>query len=275
MSADETAIPKMGEETTPPRDSATVIVARDGTAGLEIFMLERHVNSDFVGGAYVFPGGKVDEADSDPALHAFIDGADPTAAAGLVEAGERGLGFHVAALRETFEEAGVLLARHADDGSPVRLDGSDAERFAHARKALIAGETTLLGIARDEKIRYALDLMHYFNRWITPHGLHRRYDTRFFVARVPDGQTPLHDAVETTASTWVRPHDALARARAGELTVIFPTRKTLEALAEFADVDDAIASCRDKVIVPLLPRLVVHEGMPKVVLPGDDRFHDP
>lgn len=273
-SPDETAIPDLGES-TPPRDSATVIVARDGTNGLEIFMLERHVNSDFVGGAYVFPGGKVDDADSDPALHDFVDGADPEAAARKVEAGERGLGFHLAALRETFEESGVLLARHAEDGSPVRLDGSDEERFAAARRALIAGETSLLDIARAEKIRYALDLMHYWNRWITPHGLHRRYDTRFFLARVPPGQTPLHDAVETTASTWIRPADALARARSGKFTIIFPTRKTLEALDEFSNVDAAIRSCAGKAIVPLLPRLVIHDGAPKVVLPGDATLHEP
>jgi 8-oxo-dGTP pyrophosphatase MutT (NUDIX family) len=236
-------------------------------------MLERHVNSDFVGGAYVFPGGKVDDADSDPALHEYADGADPVVAAQLVEAGERGLGFHFAALREPFEEAGVLLARHADTGEMVRLD--DHERFAGARRALIAGETTLLEIARTEKIRYAFDLMHYWNRWITPHGLHRRYDTRFFLARVPAGQTPLHDAVETTASTWVRPADALARARAGKFTIIFPTRKTLEALDEFRNVDQAIASCVGKVIVPLLPKLVIHDGAPKVVLPGDPTMHEP
>lgn len=274
-SADETAIPKLGEDTTPPRDSATVIVARDAEQGLEIFMLQRHLASDFVGGAYVFPGGKVDDADSDPALHGLVDGVDPAAAAALVEAGDRGLGFHLAALRETFEEAGVLLARHAAEGSVVRLDGADESRFAEARRALIAGETTLLEVARAENIRYALDLMHYFNRWITPHGLHRRYDTRFFLARVPDGQMPLHDAVETTSSTWIRPGKAIERARAGELMIIFPTRKTLEALAEFPSVDDAIASCAGKVIVPLLPSLVMHDGSPKVVLPGDDRFHDP
>lgn len=275
VSTDETAIPELGTETTPPRDSATVIVARDGAQGIEIFMLERHVKSDFVGGAYVFPGGKVDEADSDPALHEFVDGADPDEAARLVEAGDRGLGFHLAALRETFEEAGVLLARHAADGTVVRLDGADQDRFAQARHALIAGEVTLLNLAREEKIRFALDLMGYWNRWITPHGLHRRYDARFFIAELPAGQTPLHDAVETTASAWLRPADALARARAGEIVVIFPTRKTLEEVARFGSLAEAIASCAGKRIIPLLPRLVIDEGAPKVVLPGDPTFHEP
>jgi 8-oxo-dGTP pyrophosphatase MutT (NUDIX family) len=274
-STDETAIPSLGDS-PPPQDSATVIVLRDAPAGLEVFMLERHLKSDFVGGAYVFPGGKVDDADCDPALQDFIDGPPASEAAALVQAPPgRALGFHLCAIRETFEESGVLLARDAKSGEIVRLDGDDRARFADARRALIARETDLLRMARALDIRYALDLMFYSARWITPEGLHRRYDARFFISALPEGQTPVHDAVETTASLWVRPQDALKRARAGELMVIFPTRKTLEELATHNSVAEAIASTVDKEIIALLPKLVIHEGMPRVVLPGDDRFHEP
>ena len=273
-SPDETAIPPLGD-VVEPSDSATVIVARDGANGIELFMLERHIRSDFVGGAYVFPGGKVDPSDCDQTLEDFIDGPPAAEAAALVEARpDVALGFHLCAIRETFEEAGVLLARDARSGNVVRLDGDDRERFVDARRALNERTTTLLDVARSLQIRYALDLMYYFSRWITPVGLHRRYDARFFLAALPDGQTPVHDALETTSSLWVRPEDALARARAGELMVIFPTRKTLEEMARFGTVGDAIASTARKDIRAILPEVVLHEGVPRVQLP-DGSLHEP
>ncbi|MCA1831976.1 MAG: hypothetical protein ABR548_00095 [Actinomycetota bacterium] len=276
---DDTLVPG-GTPTVPPRDSATVMVARDAPGGVELFMLERHLSSDFFGGAYVFPGGKIDDADTDPTLNEFVDppaGApslDPGAIGASVEAPPgKELGFHLAAIRETFEEAGVLLARH-EDGSVVRLDGAEAGRFAEARRALNAREATLLDIARSHRIRYALDLMFYFSRWITPEAVPKRYDTRFFVARLPEGQTPLHDDFETTSGLWIRPQDALDRAIEGGFTIIFPTRKTLESIAVFETVDDLIASTEGKQIGGVLPALVTHEGELKVRLP-DGTYHAP
>lgn len=254
------------ENPIPPRDSATVIVARDAADGIEVFMLERHLNSDFAGGAYVFPGGTVDERDRDPDLEKVTDGFD--AALGV------DLGFYVCAGRETFEEAGVLLAR-GEDGDPVRLGPSGGRRFAESRRALAAGELTPLQFARECKIRLAADLLRPWARWITPEYAPRRYDARFFVARMPEGQDPLHDDVETTASTWISPADAIERGRRGEFSIIFPTRKTLETVAPFHSTHDLLAAAGGRSLEPVLPSIVIAEDGPKVILPNDATLHEP
>ena len=210
-----------------PRDSSTVIVLRDGAASVDVFMLERHLNSDVLGGAYVFPGGTVDADDADPDLADLVDGIDGDLTRAL---GPGALGLIVCAIRETFEEAGILLARHAY-GAPVRLED---ERWVEWRRALNARETTAVELAYTAGIRYAADLLRFWHRLVTPVQAPKRYDTRFFVALMPNGQTPLHDSLETTASTWVDPAGAVARGREGKLQIIYPTRKTLESLLPFA-----------------------------------------
>jgi 8-oxo-dGTP pyrophosphatase MutT (NUDIX family) len=257
-----------------PRDSATVILVRDGADGLEVFMLERHLNSDFAGGAYVFPGGTIDPRDVELEATAALDGPSATQAAALIDAPEdRALAFYLCAVRETFEEAGVLLARR--DGEPIRFAPDEAERFASARRTLAGREGSLGDFAGRERLRFAGDLLHYYARWITPEFAPKRYDARFFVAWMPEGQEPLHDDVETTASTWIRPADALAQAREGLFSIIFPTRKTLESLAGFATAREVIDSTAGKEIRAILPRVVLEEGRPRVVLPGDATLHDP
>jgi 8-oxo-dGTP pyrophosphatase MutT (NUDIX family) len=244
-----------------PRDSATVILLRDGADGPEVFMLERHLNSDFAGGAYVFPGGTVDPRDTDPGARRYLDAPD-----GIEPA------LYLCAIRETFEEAGVLLARRGDE--PVRLT-EDVERFAAYRRELAGRGGSLAGFAEQEGLRFSGDVMHYFSRWVTPAFSPKRYDARFFVATMPEGQDPLHDDVETTASTWIRPADAIAQARNGLFSIIFPTRKTLEELASFATAADVIASTAGKDIRPILPSVVIAEGNARVVLPGDQTLHEP
>jgi len=207
-------------------------------------MLRRSLSSVFVGGAYVFPGGAVDEADRHADLEAVCDGRSDDNASALLDIDEGGLAYWVAAVRECFEEAGVLLA-HAGDGHVISFaDPEVAERFQLHRKAVDGGERRLIDVCRIENLHIAADQIHYFSHWITPRGAPRRYDTRFFVAAAPPEQEPLHDDRETIANLWVRPSDALERERAGELEMIFPTIKTLEAIAEFdrsADLIDAVA----------------------------------
>lgn len=256
------------------RDSATVILARDGADGLEIFMLERHLDSEVAGGAYVFPGGTLDGRDAEPETAAFLDGPTAAEAVALIDApADRALAFYLCAIRETFEEAGVLLARRA--GRPVRLGPEEGERFAGHRRALAARRESLAELAQREGLRFAGDLLHYYARWITPEISPKRYDARFFVALMPQGQAPLHDDVETTASVWVRPADAVAGAREGAFSIIFPTRKTLESLAGFRSAGELIASTAGKGIVGVLPRVVIKDGEPRVVLPGDPAYHEP
>lgn len=247
-----------------PRDSATVILLRDGPQGLEVFMLERHLRSDFAGGAYVFPGGTIDGRDTDPAAAEVLD-----------ERGDADVApaFFLCAIRETFEEAGVLLARRGGDA--VRFGGDDGDRFAAYRREFNARGGSLAALAESERIRYAGDLLHYYQRWITPEFSPKRYDTRFFVAGMPEGQEPLHDDVETTASTWIRPIDALTQAADGLFSIIFPTRKCLESLTCFETTDDVIASTKGKKIDAVLPKVVLSDGQARVVLPGDATLHEP
>jgi 8-oxo-dGTP pyrophosphatase MutT (NUDIX family) len=253
-----------------PRDSSTVIVLRGDHGPLEVFMLERHIQSDFAGGAYVFPGGTVDKGDRDPALADLVDGWEELSAR-TGEDPDVARALAVCAIRETFEEAGVLLARHAD-GTPVRLDdpGWNQKRTALANREIDA--TTL---AKETDVRYAADLLRFWQRWVTPVFAPKRYDTRFFVAVMPAGQTPLHDDVETTASTWVRPTDAIARGRSGQLTIIFPTRKTLESLEGLETTEAVFEAAGSRVTDPILPRVVVEDGVGHVYLPGDPNPHDP
>ena len=263
------------ENPAPARDSATVMLVRDGADGLEVFMLERHLNSDFAGGAYVFPGGTIDPRDLDPDAATYLDGADAAEAAERIDAPkDRALAFYLCAIRETFEEAGVLLARRDSQG--VRFDDpEDEKRFAGYRAELNARSGSLAALAKEEGLRYSGDLLHYYARWITPEFAPKRYDARFFVATMLEGQSPLHDDVETTASTWIRPADALSRAAEGLFSIIFPTRKTLESLAGFTTADQVIASTRGKEIPALLPKVVLADGQPRVVLPGDSTLHEP
>ena len=253
-----------------PRDSSTVIVLRESAGVLEVFMLERHIQSDFAGGAYVFPGGTVDAADRDPVLASLVDGWEELAAR-TGEDPDLARALAVCAIRETFEEAGILLARH-EDGSSVRLDDPG---WNEKRRALANREIDAVTLAKETGIRYAADLLRFWQRWVTPVFAPRRYDTRFFVAVMPAGQTPLHDDVETTDSTWVQPTDAIARGRSGQLVIIFPTRKTLESLEGLETTTAVFDAAAGRTTMPILPRFVVEDGVGHVYLPGDPNPHEP
>lgn len=257
----------------PVRDAATVMLVRDGSEGLEVFMLRRNLNSDFVGGAFVFPGGAVDPTDGGPEVDEVVWGRDDAAASALLDLPSGGLAFWVAAIRESFEEAGLLLA-YGPDGTIVDLqDPTVAARFAAARAEVDAGGLRMVDLCRREKLRLAVDGIHYFSRWVTPLGAPRRYDTRFFIAHAPQSQTPLHDDREVIAQLWVRPADALARHEAGELELIFPTIRTLEALSRFETADAAVEHAATVATIdPVLPRIVQDDGGLRIVLPGDEIY---
>jgi 8-oxo-dGTP pyrophosphatase MutT (NUDIX family) len=226
----------------PVRDAATVMLVQDGGAGLQVFMVRRSLSLVFGAGAYVFPGGALDDGDRDRNLEGVCQGrTDAEASAALgVKAG--GLAFWVAAIRECFEEAGFLLA-YGVDGELVRLGEPIAEeRFSAHRQALRSGRLRLAGLCESEDLRLPVAAMHYVSRWITPEGSPRRFDTRFFVAAAPTEQTPLHDATETIAHEWVHPADAVARSDQGELDLMFPTRRSLEWLAGFDSAAAVLAA---------------------------------
>ncbi len=257
------------------RDAATVMLVRDTDGGLEVFMLRRNLNSDFVGGAYVFPGGAVDEADRHADLEPLCEGRTDHEASALLGVDGGGLAFWVAAIRESFEEAGVLLAYDAG-GAVVRLDDPEVEaRFVEHRRAVDRGDRRLVEVCATEGLRLAVDAIHYFSHWITPEGAPRRYDTRFFVARAPAAQVPLHDDRETIANTWIQPGAALERHKQGDFELIFPTIRNLHALSRFDDADALLTAAAAATDVPtVLPRVVQDGGGTRIVLPGDPGYED-
>lgn len=250
-----------------PRDAATVIVVRDGATGLETFMLRRHLNSDFIGGAYVFPGGTVDPSDRDPRFASRITGIGEDLRRAL---GEDTLPLLASAFRETFEEAGILLARDRH-GDAVRL--LDDERWAKRRDDLNARTRTFLELIEEADVILDATLVRFWSRIVTPVSAPKRYDARFFVARMPEGQEPLHDDLETTDSVWVAPAQAVADGRAGRFQIIFPTRRTLEQLDEHTTVDDVLAAAHGRDASALTPELVLADGVAKIRL-GDGGVHD-
>lgn len=258
------------------RDAATVMLVRDGDGGLEVFMVRRNLRSDFVGGAYVFPGGAVDPADRHADLEAVCAGRSDAEASAALGIRSGGLAFWVAAIRECFEEAGVLLA-YDRDGAVVRLDDPAAEaRFAAHRADVDAGRRRLVEVCAEESLRLAVDSLHYFSHWITPLGAPRRYDTRFFVAAAPEAQVPLHDDGETVASTWIGPAEALRRHEDGDFDLILPTIRNLAALVRFPSAGDLLAAAASTTDVPTIqPRVVVEEGGGvRILLPGDAGYAD-
>ncbi len=212
------------------RAAATVLLLRDTPEGIEVLMTRRSPNASFAPGAYVFPGGRIDE--SDAAAHAI--------AARRPAQGDMQLTQAIAAVRESFEELGVLLAHHAD-GRPV-----GAEEIAGMDRGTAASATALAEQCATRGLRLATDQVFTFAHWITDRDLPKRFDVPFLVARMPEGQTPTADEAEQFEPCWVRPADALARHAAGGFFMIFPTLRTLERLAKYASVAAVLDACANR-----------------------------
>jgi glyoxylase-like metal-dependent hydrolase (beta-lactamase superfamily II)/8-oxo-dGTP pyrophosphatase MutT (NUDIX family) len=257
--------------TTPvtPRPAATLILVRDADVGLEVLMARRTQLAEFAGGAYVFPGGAVDAADHSAELAALCSGLDDTAACKHLGVERGALAYWIAAIRESFEEAGLLLA-HGDDGDLIRIAEEEEEAFDAARRAIAAGEASLHGFVQARSLRLATDRVHYFSHWITQAGRPRRYDTRFFLARAPQHQRSSHDGSELISHIWIAPAEAIERHRRGEINLMFPTVKTLEALAQLRTVEAAIDYARTpRPMPPMEPRLGIGREGKKLLVPGD------
>jgi 8-oxo-dGTP pyrophosphatase MutT (NUDIX family) len=221
------------------RPAATVILVRDGASGLEVFMVERHRQIEFASGALVFPGGGVDEAD-------FAIAADP--ARGRPPAGldQTSRALRVAAIRETFEECGVLLARPR--GSAALVDGARGAAIAAAAPGRSFAE-----LIAAEDLALALDVLTPFAHWITPAILPKRFDTHFFIAAAPADQLARHDGSESVDSVWINPTRALSEADAGRFTIVSPTRLNIQMLGAQNDVASALAAARARRIVTVEP----------------------
>ncbi len=256
-----------------PREAATVMLLRNRNgSGVEVFMLRRNLTLDFVGGAYVFPGGAVDPHDGTVAGDASLFAGSDVACSQVLGLPNLGSRFWVAAIRECFEEAGILIASR--NGSVLSFDDAEERAlFDGYRRALNSKETSFEAILRAEGLRLEVEGVVYFAHWITPEGAPRRYDTRFFVAAAPEHQVGLHDNGETVANVWIAPGDALERYRAGDFDLILPTIKNLEALARYPDVASALADARTFRDLPAIaPRMLMEDGELRVLLPGEEGF---
>jgi 8-oxo-dGTP pyrophosphatase MutT (NUDIX family) len=236
---------------------------------LEILLVARRAESRAFGGAHVFPGGLVDAADRAPLLLAAAAGGDPDSkSTATTVAAKPMLAFRIAAIRELFEEAGVLLAE--SDGQPLRFDDASVrDRFGCHRQALLAGTRSFADIVAEERLRLCTDALLYFSRWITPTHAPRRYDAHFFVARAPAHQAPLHDERETTSAEWWTPADALAAAAAGSMVLTPPTARTLEELVELGTLEHVRTSASSRPVTPILPKVVQIGDRMGVLYPGD------
>jgi len=243
-----------------PVPAATVLLLRNGAAGLEVFMVVRHHRIDFAAGAMVFPGGKVHPADAAPEVLARSTGIDglPAEAAAM----------RVAALREMFEECGVLLARPR--GLPHLVTAARlADLGPRYRQALESEKTEIGALLAQEDLVLACELLVPFAHWITPELMPKRFDTHFFLAVAPVDQIAIHDGGESVDSVWTTPAAALAEADRGRRTIIFPTRLNLAKLSRSRSVTEAVELARRSTIVTVLPWVDTSGEAPVLRIPAD------
>lgn len=214
------------------RPAATLILARPAAESFEIMMLKRTTKAAFASGMYVFPGGRIDASDSDPALAPYITEPRDHQHAQIAALGEDWLGAYVAAIRETFEEAGILMAKHAN-GSWVTLP---SKTIAETRKSLHQGELSMADLCRTYDARLAINELNFYNRWTTPPGRPRRFDTRFFVGQAPPMAEGVEDGEETTDAVWITPIKALEEHQAGRFDLMSVTVKQLSAITEYKNL---------------------------------------
>src|SRR6201991_4135739 len=253
----------MTEKAVAPRPASTILLLRDDAARkeIEVFMMVRHYEIDFNSGALVFPGGSVDKGDNDiianPSLYSGGEG---------MEAGE--LSFRIAAIRETFEESGILLARPR--GSTALVDAKRASQIEAAhRAALCEGKTTFLKVLTDNGMLLALDELVPYAHWITPEGMPKRFDTWFFLAAAPPEQAGAHDGKESTDSIWVSPRESLAGGESGRVKLPFPTTRNLIKLGKHRSVPAALDDARGKSIVPVMPVMTKENGGRQLRIPAE------
>jgi 8-oxo-dGTP pyrophosphatase MutT (NUDIX family) len=246
-----------------PRPASTILLLRDGKAvsEIEVFMMVRHYEIDFNSGALVFPGGSVDKNDKEilerPELYSGGEGLSAAA-----------LSFRIAAIRETFEESGILLAR--PKGSSVLVDAKRASEIESAhRAALNEHKTTFLDVLVQNDLWLALDELVPYAHWITPEGMPKRFDTWFFLAAAPPDQLGAHDGRESTDSIWVSPREALEGGESGRFKLPFPTTRNLVKLGKQASVKAALEDSKGKDIVTVMPVMTRLNGGRQLRIPRE------
>lgn len=246
---------------TPRFASATALMRERPGGGVEVFMVRRHVQSEFVPDVFVFPGGSVKDADRDAEQVPGLCAAAGDGATAL------GAGFRAAAIRELFEEAGALIARR--NGSLLTLTEDDLSRFATYREGLNQKTLSLRSMVELEGLTLATDTLLHWAHWITPEAWPKRFDTHFFLVASPDGQEPVHDALEVTQSAWVTPEEALAGYERGEFPIVFATIHQLRDLTGLSSLSEARARFMGRAPRTIMPRVVKRDGVDVILLPWE------
>jgi 8-oxo-dGTP pyrophosphatase MutT (NUDIX family) len=256
-----------------PAPAATLVLLRDTPTGeCEALLIQRHQGSRFAAGAFVFPGGKIEMGDAPDDAARWCAGLDSSAAArqlGLDAGDPAALGYWIGAIREAFEEVGVLLA-YGQDGRPVT---TGAPRFVDYRRACQREARAFWEMVRSERLMLATDRLVYFAHWITPEEQPLRFDTRFFAAPWPAGQEPAADDHEIVAVRWLTPAQALSARTRGELPLRLPTAKTLALFEGTESVAEALQRLERRTVTVIRPRLVTEDGQVRAILPGEPGYH--
>ena len=225
-----------------PKPAATILLLRQGTKDLEVFMVVRHHQIDFASGALVFPGGKADPQDFAEELTPHLKGANTDTDMRAAQ---------VSAIREAFEECGILLAR--EKGSDRIITGERLASLQEFREPMNKGEVTLIDFLQTQNLVLACDELTHFAHWITPPMMPKRFDTHFYLALAPADHLAVHDGYESVDSVWIPPADAVKEEAQGKRTIIFPTLRNLEKLATWRTPEEAISTTLSSKVVPVLP----------------------
>lgn len=261
-----------------PRDAATVVLLRESqTAGgaPEVLMLQRHAKDKFAAGALVFPGGMLEEEDYTPAAMALSPLTPQQAADAMSDVAPEGraLGYYIAAIRETFEEAGILLANNAD-GTRWLPAPKDQPDIAEARRELNAGRMDFIEWVGQLELRLATDALQYFAHWITPEGRPIRFAARFFAIAVPQEVVAEADQGEVDAAIWITPRDVLDQFKRKEVTLVGATRANLGLLAKYATTEETLAALSQRAVEAIMPKLKRNsDGSMVPVFPWDPQYH--
>ena len=244
----------------------------DDRPDLQIYMMERHANTVFAGGMWVFPGGSVEATDDPSEFQSISIHRSDEEASKLMGLPSGGLAYYIAAIREAFEEAGILLALQQDNHQPLDLSQPKiAKRFSQYRDDINDSNRKFIEIIRKENLILDAGSMHYIARWITPKGPPRRFDAQFFIARMPGDQTPVHDNGELVHSKWLSPNEILAQAEAGKMVLMSPTLRMVKNLALFDSARQVIESVAANQVDE---RARVTRDSRIIVMPGEPGYDD-
>ena len=243
--------------------ASTVLIIRNCSSGIEVFMVVRHHQIDFASGALVFPGGKVDKDDYDENLVNYISKTDDN---------KKILPFKIAAIRESFEEANVLFANEKD--KKENINSKRLLEFNNWREKFNNKSGSMYEFAKDKNIAFSTENLIPFAHWVTPEMMPKRFDTRFYIAKAPEGHEGAHDGTESVDSVWINPKDALDDCYERKRNIIFPTRLNLEKLCRSKTVDEAITNAKRDAIFTVTPVIKKDKNVTFLTIPKDAGYGD-